>query len=246
MIFNILTLFPYTIRCFLKESILKRAIDNKIISVNIVDIRDFSQNKHGKVDDCPFGGGRGMVICPDPFFRAVESLGRRGHVVALNPMGMVIDQNKVREMSKHDVITFICGHYEAIDHRVIENLADEEVSIGDFILTGGELPACVLIDSITRELKHALGNESSSKEESFDETGLLEYEQYTRPANYRGLKVPEVLLSGNHERIKTWRNKRRLINTIKKRPDLLSRINLSSEYKKLLKEIEEPENERDK
>jgi tRNA (guanine37-N1)-methyltransferase len=242
-IFNILTLFPETVGCFLRESIVGRAIERGIIEVNIVNIRDFSKDKHRKVDDYPFGGGKGMILKPDPIFRAVESLENRGHVIYLTPAGHLFNQTRVRELKKHEIITLICGHYEGIDHRVVEALVDEEISIGDYILTGGEIAAAVIVDSITRELDESLGNRDSRLEESFDSTGLLEFEQYTRPAEYRGLKVPEVLLSGNHEEIRQWRIKRRLLNTMVKRPDLLHGSGLSPEYQKLLQEIREEQDD---
>jgi len=237
IVFNVLTLFPNTIQSFFRESIMKRAIENDIIQINICDIRDYSTDKHKSVDDYPFGGGRGMLLTPDPIFRAVEDIEDRGDVIYVSPMGKPLTQSKVRELSKRKNITIICGHYEGIDNRVIEHLVDEEISIGDYILTCGELAAGVLIDSITRELEDALGNNESKLVESFDSTGLLEYEQYTRPADYRGYKVPEVLLSGNHEEINRWRIKRRLINTLKRRPELLESACLSVEYKNLLNEV---------
>lgn len=237
MIFNILTLFPDTIRCFFRESIVKRAVENEIIQINIYNIRDYSTDKHKRVDDYPFGGGRGMLLTPDPLFRAVESIKNKGQVIYLSPMGACLKQPKVKELSQEKCLTFICGHYEGIDNRVIEHLVDEEISIGDYILTCGEIAAAVLVDSITRELKGSLGNNESKLEESFDETGLLEYEQYTRPDKYRGYGIPEVLLSGNHEEIKKWRMKRRLLNTLERRPDMLDTSSLSAEYKKLLSEV---------
>jgi len=239
MIFNVITTFPSTIKCFLNESIINRAIENNVININIINIRDYSKDKHKKVDDCPFGGGSGMLLTPDPIFRALESIERRGHVVFLSPMGQLLNQNKVRELAKIDTLTLICGHYEGVDQRVVDNLVNEEISIGDYILTGGEIAAAVIIDSITRELKDSLGNNESKLEESFDATGLLEYEQYTRPANYRGYKVPEILISGNHKEIEKWKIKRRLINTFKRRPELLKKSLLKPDYKKILKEIEE-------
>ncbi len=238
MIFNILTLFPDTIRCFFLESIIGRALEKGIVSINVVNIRDYSTERHNKVDDSPFGGGKGMLLTPDPLFRAIESIQKAGRVIYLSPMGYRLNQKKLRELAKLDSLTLICGHYEGIDHRVVECLVDEEISIGDYILTGGEPAACVFIDAITRELEGSLGDDESKLEESFDSSGLLEYEQYTRPAEYRGYRVPDVLLSGNHEEIKKWRMKRRLINTLKRRPDLLHRSLLSQDYIQLLHEIE--------
>jgi tRNA (guanine37-N1)-methyltransferase len=229
MKFHILTLFPETVRCFFRESIVRRAVDKGIIEVDVMDIREYSLDKHKKVDDYPFGGGRGMVMCPDPLFRALESIGERGKAIYLSPAGALLAQAKVRELAKSPVITMICGRYEGIDQRVIDHFVDETISIGDYVLTGGELAAAVLADSVTRELESVLGNSESRMEESFDETGLLEYEQYTRPATYRGRDVPQVLLNGNHAEIERWRLKRRIINTAKVRPDLFARIPLTRE-----------------
>lgn len=249
MIFNILTLFPDMVQSFFRESIIGRAVERGILKINVVNIRDYSTDKHGKVDDAPFGGGRGMLLTPDPLFRSLDSIERRGTVIYLNPMGKRLDQRGVRDLSKLEAVTLICGHYEGIDHRIVEALVDEEVSIGDYILTGGEPAACVLVDSVTRELEGALGADESRTEESFDLTGLLEYEQYTRPASYRGMKVPEVLLSGNHEEIRKWRMKRRLENTIERRMDLLSEglesSALADEYIELLQEIEKEKDNED-
>lgn len=242
MVFNILTIFPNTVQSFFSESIMKRAIEIGIIHINISNIRDYSTDKRKSVDDCPFGGGRGMLLTPGPLFRAIEGVENRGYVIYMSPMGKLLTQSKVRELSKMKNITIICGHYEGIDNRVIEHLVEEEISIGDYILTCGELAAGVLVDSITRELEDALGNNESRLVESFDSTGLLEYEQYTRPAEFRGYKVPEVLLSGNHEEINRWRMKRRLINTLNRRPDLLESACLSVDYKNLLNEVQK-ENE---
>jgi tRNA (guanine37-N1)-methyltransferase len=237
--FNILTLFPDTLSCFLGESILKRSLEAGVIQVSLVDIREFSTDKHGKVDDYPFGGGRGMLLRPDPIFRAIESLEQRGEVIFLTPMGVRLDQAMVRELARMPVLTLLCGHYEGVDHRVVQGLVDREVSLGDFVLTGGEIAAAALVDAVIREHEDALGNRASRLEESFDTTGLLEYEQYTRPAEYRGRKVPEVLLSGNHAAIERWRVKRRLANTLDRRPDVLKKLDLSEDYLALLDEIEQ-------
>ncbi len=237
MIFNILTLFPNTLQCFLQESIVKRAIERGVIQINIHNIRDFTTDKHKSVDDYPFGGGYGMLMRPDPLFRAIESIQEKGRVVCMNPMGTLLHQKKVRTLAGDSHITLICGHYEGIDQRVIAHLVDEEISIGDYVLTCGEIAAAVLVDAVTRELEGTLGNTESKLDESFDSTGLLEYEQYTRPAVFRGYSVPEVLLSGNHEEIKKWRMKRRIINTLKRRPDIFDPSSLSDEYKKILYEV---------
>jgi tRNA (guanine37-N1)-methyltransferase len=237
MIFNILTLFPETIRCFLRESIVKRAAEKRVVRFSVVDIREFSADKHKKVDDCPFGGGTGMILSPDPLFKALECIGERGRTVYLSPAGTLLDQRKVRELARLERLTLVCGHYEGIDQRVVDRFVDEKISIGDYVLTGGEVAAAVLIDSVTREIDETLGNNESKYEESFDSTGLLEYEQYTRPASYRGLEVPAVLLSGNHGEIERWRLKRRLVNTMKARPELFERAELTNEMRDILEEI---------
>ncbi len=243
--FNVLTLFPDVFSCFVRESIVGRSCNRGIIGIYTIDIRTFSRDKHRKVDDYPFGGGRGMLLTPDPLFRALESIEHRGRVIYLTPMGRVYTQAVVKELAKEETITLICGHYEGIDHRVVEKFVDEELSIGDYILTGGEIAAAAVIDSITRELDDSLGNRESALEETFDATGLLEFEQYTRPADYRGMRVPDVLLSGHHAEIEKWKIKRRLVNTLKRRAELLAKVDLPDMYKKILQEIkEERDNER--
>ncbi len=245
LVFNILTLFPDTVSCFFQESIVKRAVERGLIELRVCDIRVFSRDKHQKVDDYPFGGGRGMLMTPDPIFRAVEGLETKGKVIYLSPMGKLLKQSAVRSLAREDCLTLICGHYEGIDHRVVEHLVDEEYSIGDYVMTCGEIAAAVLADAVTREIEGALGNSSSRLEESFDETGLLEYEQYTRPAQYREYEVPKVLLSGNHEEIRKWRMKRRIVNTLEKRPDLMKSADLTDEYKEILRDVaKEKKNER--
>ncbi len=238
-VFHILTLFPDTVGCFFGESIIKRSIERGVVAVELINIRDYSTDRHRKVDDYPFGGGRGMLLMPDPLFRALESIDERGHVIYLNPRGKVLDQPLVRQLAAEPVITLICGHYEGIDERVVDRFVDTEVSIGDYVMTGGEIAAAVLVDAISRELDETLGNNASRLEESFDRTGLLEYDQYTRPSKYRGLKVPDVLLSGDHKRIEEWRMRNRLANTIERRPELLNRSVLNDESRQLLHEIEE-------
>jgi tRNA (guanine37-N1)-methyltransferase len=239
MVFNILTLFPETVRCFLRESMVKRAAEKGVVRFTIVDIRDYSTDKHKKVDDYPFGGGTGMVLVPDPLFRALENLEGRGTTVYLSPAGTLLNQRKVRELARLERVTLVCGHYEGIDQRVVDRFVDERISIGDYVLTGGEVAAAVLVDSVTREIDESLGNNESKIEESFDATGLLEYEQYTRPASYRGYEIPAVLLSGNHAEIERWRLKRRLVNTLKTRPELFSRIILTDEMRDILEEIQD-------
>lgn len=219
MKFDVLTLFPEMFSS-LEQSIIGRAVENEKISVNLINIRDFSTDKHKKVDDTPYGGGAGMVMMPDVVDRAYNSIkDKKAKVIYMSPQGKTLDQKKVEELSKEEHLVILCGHYEGIDQRVIDKIVDEEISIGDYVLTGGELPAMVLIDSVSRYVEGVL-KEESIKEESFSE-GLLEYPQYTRPENFEGVKVPEILLSGNHQEIAKWRKEKSLEITKKKRPDLL-------------------------
>ena len=223
MNFDVLTLFPEMFSS-LNESIIGRAVKNKKININIVNIRDFSENKHKKVDDTPYGGGAGMVMMPDVVYRAYNSLENKENakVIYMSPQGKKLDQKKVLELSKENHLIILCGHYEGIDQRVLDKIVDEEISIGDYVLTGGELPAMVLIDSVSRYVEGVL-KKDSIKEESFSEN-LLEYPQYTRPEVFEGEKVPEVLLSGNHKEIEKWRKEKSLEITKKKRPDLLKEV----------------------
>ena len=219
MKFDVLTLFPEMFET-IKKSIIGRAIENEYISFNTINMRDFSKDKHKKVDDTPYGGGAGMVIKPDIVYDAYMSIEHKeAKTIYLSPQGTVLNQKKVEDLSKEKHLILICGHYEGIDQRVIDEIVDEEISIGDYVLTGGELPAMVLIDSISRYVNGVL-KQHSIEEESFSK-GLLEYPQYTRPEEFRGIKVPEVLLSGHHEKIHKWRQEQSLKNTYKKRPDLL-------------------------
>lgn len=219
MKFDVLTLFPEMFTP-LKESIIGRAVDKNLIEVNFTNIRDFSKDKHKKVDDTPYGGGAGMVIRPDVVYDTYESVKDEcAKVIHMSPKGTVLNQEKVKQLSKEKHLIIICGHYEGIDQRVIDEIVDEEISIGDYVLTGGELPAMVLIDSVSRYVEGVL-NEESTSEESFSD-GLLEYPQYTRPEEFRGKKVPEVLLSGHHENINKWRKEKSLEITKANRPDLL-------------------------
>ena len=219
MRFDVLTLFP-EMYAPLKESIIKRAQENGKIEINIVNIRDFSKDKHQKVDDTPYGGGAGMVIRPDVVYEAYKSLNNdKAKVIYLTPQGKTLNQKKVIELSKEENLILLCGHYEGIDQRVIDEIVDEEISIGDYILTGGELPSMVLIDSISRNIEGVLAKESI-EEESFN-NNLLEYPQYTRPEVFLDRKVPDVLISGHHENINKWREEKRIEITKKKRPDLL-------------------------
>ena len=220
MKFDVLTLFPEMFDN-LKQSIIGRAQEKELIEINTTNIRDFSKNKHKKVDDTPYGGGAGMVLMPDVFYDAYQSVKTdKAKVIYMSPQGKKLDQKKVEDLSKESHLIILCGHYEGIDQRVIDKIVDEEISIGDYVLTGGEIPAMVLIDSVSRYVKGVL-KEDSIKEESFS-NGLLEYPQYTRPEVFEGEKVPEVLLSGNHQNIDKWRKEKSLEITKLKRPDLLN------------------------
>ncbi len=235
MQFDVLTLFPEMFEV-LNESIIGKAREKGLININLVNIRDFSENKHKKVDDTPYGGGAGMVIQPDVVKKAYNSLkAKNAKVIYMSPQGKKLEQSKVEELSKQEHLILLCGHYEGIDQRVIDSIVDEEISIGDYVLTGGELPAMVLIDSVCRYVEGVL-KENSTKEESFSQ-GLLEYPQYTRPEIFEGEKIPEILLSGHHEKIDQWRRKQSLKMTFLKRPDLLEKAKLSDEDKKILEKI---------
>lgn len=239
MKFDVLTLFPEMFEP-LKQSIIKRASERKIIDINLVNIRDFSENKHNKVDDTPYGGGAGMLMKADVVDRAYNSVkSENAKVVYLTPQGKTLNQKIVKNLAKQEHLILLCGHYEGIDQRVLDKIVDEEISIGDYVLTGGELPAMVLIDSVSRYVEGVLSNEST-EEESFS-NGLLEYPQYTRPEVFDNVKVPDVLISGHHENIRKWRRKMSLENTLKKRPDLLENIELTENEKdyieKLKKEV---------
>lgn len=232
MQFDVLTLFPEMFEP-LNKSIIGRAKEKGLININLINIRDFSKNKHKKVDDTPYGGGAGMVMMPDVVYDAYKSLDSKdAKVIYMSPQGQKLNQKKVVELSKEKHIILLCGHYEGIDQRVIDEIVDEEISIGDYVLTGGELPAMIVIDSVSRYIEGVL-KDDSTKEESFSE-GLLEYPQYTRPEVFNGKQVPEVLLSGHHENIDKWRREQSLINTRKKRPDLLENIELSEKDKRIL------------
>lgn len=221
MKFDVLTLFPEMFDT-LNQSIIGRAIEKDLININLVNIRDFSKDKHKNVDDTPYGGGAGMVIRPDVVYDSYNSVKTDGaKVIYMSPQGKVLDQKKVVELSKEKHLILLCGHYEGIDQRVIDEIVDEEISIGDYVLTGGEIPAMVLIDSVSRYVEGVISEDSTS-EESFS-NNLLEYPQYTRPEVFNGVKVPEVLLSGHHENIRKWREEKSLEFTKNKRPDLLKK-----------------------
>ena len=235
MKFNVLTLFPEMFET-LKQSIIGKAEEKKLIEINLINIRDFSKNKHKKVDDTPYGGGAGMVMQADVIYDAYKSIkDLNTKVIYLSPQGKRLDQKKVMELSKEQNLTLLCGHYEGVDQRIIDKIVDEEISIGDYVLTGGELPAMVLIDSISRYIDGVISKDSTT-EESFSQ-GLLEYPQYTRPEIFEDIKVPEILLSGHHGNIEKWRRYESLKNTYMKRPELLKNIKLSEEDLKNLEKI---------
>ena len=221
MKFDVLTLFPEMFEP-IKHSIINRAVEKNVIDINLINIRDFSKDKHNHVDDTPYGGGAGMVMQADVVYDAYNSIEGKENakVIYLTPKGKTLNQNKVRELSKEDHLILLCGHYEGIDQRVLDEIVDEEISVGDYVLTGGELPAMVVVDSVSRYVNGVL-SEGSTNEESFS-NNLLEYPQYTRPENFNGKTVPEVLTSGNHQEIAKWRLEQSLITTYKKRPDLLT------------------------
>ena len=230
---NILTLFPEMFSGFKSESIIGRAVEKEILEINIVNIRDFCYDKHKQADDMPFGGGAGMVMKPEPLLRALETL--EGKVIYTSPQGVRFDQKLAVKLAQEEELTIIAGHYEGIDERVIESRVDMEVSIGDFVLTGGELPAMVMTDCIARLIPGVIKKESYENDSFFN--GLLDYPHYTRPAEYEGMKVPEVLLSGHHKNIELWRMKESLKRTYLRRKDLLEKRKLDKIEKKLLSEI---------
>ena len=231
--FDIITIFPGMFSSVVDESIVGRAVNTGLVEINRIDLRDFTHDRHRSVDDRPYGGGPGMVFKPEPVFDAVEHvLGDVGSTedsgirkMILTPQGRRLDQPMLRELSEESRIVLLCGHYEGFDERIVDGLGFEEVSIGDYVLSGGELPAMVLIDGVVRLLPGALGHPESSAQESF-ENGVLDFPQYTRPPEYRGMKVPEVLLSGNHAEIEQWRHEKALERTRERRGDLLENIEL--------------------
>lgn len=233
---DILTLFPGMFSGPFAESIVKRAVDRNILSIAIHNLRDWGLGKHKVVDDSPFGGGAGMVMKPEPLFEAVEAVRTESNspsapVILLTPQGRVFNQKLAAEMATFDRFILVCGHYEGIDERIREHLVTDEISIGDYVLTGGELAAMVVVDAVVRHLPGVLGSEESAVEDSHTR-GLLEYPQYTRPQNYHGWEVPEVLLSGNHARIARWRREQSILRTFTRRPDLFEKAELSPKERK--------------
>ena len=268
---DILTIFPDFFRGPLDYGIVRRARETGLVEIGIHDLREFTKDKHRTVDDRPFGGGEGMVLKPEPIFECLESFGEvaarearlragvKQSVILLSAQGRRLDQGLVAELSALDRIVLICGRYEGVDERISEHLADREVSIGDYVLSGGELGAAVIMDTVTRLIPGAVGNQNSTRQESFTEEvfmgesgrgngdngpsstcvsgGLLDYPHYTRPADFRGMAVPEVLLNGNHEQIRNWRRKTALAKTLRNRPDLLERVTLTAEDNELLANV---------
>jgi tRNA (guanine37-N1)-methyltransferase len=274
---DILTIFPDFFRGPLDYGIVRRARETGLVEISIHDLRVFTKDKHRTVDDRPFGGGEGMVLKPEPIFECLESLGdvatremrlsagAKQSVILLSAQGRRLDQALAAELSALDRVVLICGRYEGVDERISEHLADREVSIGDYVLSGGELGAAVIVDTVTRLIPGAVGNQNSTRQESFTESvfepvsddagraneapsstcgsaGLLDYPHYTRPAEFRGMAVPEVLVNGNHEQIRNWRRKTALAKTLRNRPDLLERVRLTAEDEEVLDEIKRDQN----
>lgn len=240
MNYHILTLFPDMVLQGLNTSVIGRAMEKGVITVNAMNIRDYSGNKHNQVDDYPYGGGAGMVMQPGPVCDAYEALcrnlGKRPRVLYMTPQGRVFSQKIAQELAGEEDLVFLCGHYEGIDERALSLIVTDYLSVGDYVLTGGELPAMVMIDCISRLVPGVLSNDESALIESFSDN-LLEYPQYTRPEIYEGLRVPEVLLSGHHKNIDTWRRQEAIRRTLERRPDLLEQALLSKKEQEFLKEI---------
>lgn len=239
---NIITLFPDMFQGIFAESILHRAIRRGLIEVRIIHLRPYGIGKHRVVDDTPYGGGGGMILKPEPIARALEDLPDKGHVVLTTPRGRLFRHTDAARLSAFDTLTIICGHYEGVDERVSELFVDEELSIGDYVLTGGELAAMVVVDAVARLIPGVLGNSESARADSFA-AGLLEYPQYTRPQKYRGWEVPEVLVNGNHREIENWRRRQSLLRTWRRRPELLAGAELSEADRTFLRELEAAEKE---
>ena len=245
MKFDVFTLLPEVFIPYLDSSILKRASERGLINVNVVNIRDHTHDKHHVTDDTPYGGGGGMVMKPEPVFEAVESVmgqnpvqttGQLAPIILLTPQGRVFTQRVAEELSQHERIALICGRYEGVDERIREHLVTDEISVGDYVLTGGELPAMILIDAVSRLIPGVLGDPTGAEDDSHS-MGLLEYPHYTKPAEFRGWKVPEVLQSGNHAKIDKWRRQQSLLRTFNKRPDILEKAKLTKEDMEFLKTV---------
>lgn len=241
---DILTLFPAMCEAVLSESIIGRARANGFVQIVCHDIRDFTTDKHRHVDDYPYGGGSGMVMKPQPIYDCFEAvckeIGARPHLIYLSAQGQVFNQQEAVRLSDYEYLALLCGHYEGVDERIIEEIVDEEISIGDFVLTGGELPALVVADAVTRILPGVLKSEESFREESHF-SGLLEYPQYTRPPEFMGREVPEILLNGHHAKIEAWRREQSLLRTKQKRPDMFAKLELTEQDKAALKKSDSGE-----
>lgn len=235
---HVLSLFPDMFSGVFGASILKKAQEKDAVKLEVTDIRTFSGNKHNQVDDYPYGGGAGMVLKPEPMFSAVEAIcaGKQPRIILMCPQGERFTQKKAEELSQEKELVFLCGHYEGYDERIRQHLVTDEISIGDFVLTGGELGAMTVIDSVVRLLPGVLGQEDSHIQDSFS-TGLLEHPHYTRPAEFRGMRVPDVLLSGNHAKIEQWREEQSLKRTFERRPDLLDHYHLTDKQKLYLEKL---------
>ena len=236
---EVFSLFPGMFEGVFNASIMKKAQEKGAVTFNVTDFRAYSENKHSQVDDYPYGGGAGMVLKPEPLFNAVESLqtsGKAPRVILMCPQGERLTQKKAEELAQEENLVFLCGHYEGYDERIREHLVTDEISIGDFVLTGGELPAMTVIDAVVRLLPGVLGQQDSHIQDSFS-TGLLEHPHYTRPADFRGYKVPDVLLSGNHAKIDQWREEQSFKRTLQRRPDLLEALQLTPAQQKILEKI---------
>lgn len=242
--FDVLTLFPDMFRAVLGDSIINRAAEKGLIELNFIDIRNFTKNKHRKVDDYPYSGGGGMLMTPQPVYDAYMSIAKdldyKPYTIYMSPQGKVFNQSTAVDLSKLNHIVILCGHYEGIDQRVLDMIVDAEISIGDFVLTGGEIPAMAVIDSVSRMIPGVLANENSYSDESHF-SGLLEYPQYTRPEEFMGVKIPDVLISGHHANINRWKRQEALRNTLLKRPDMLEKAELSKEDIKFLEDLKRDE-----
>ena len=241
MQFDVFTLFPEIFPTYLKSSILQRASQRGLIDVRVHNIRTYTHDRHHTTDDVPYGGGGGMVLKPEPVFEAVESISGQGAgspIILLTPQGRVFNQSIALELSRHEKIALICGRYEGVDERIRGHLVTDEISIGDYVLTGGELPALILMDAVARLLPGVLGDPDGATDDSHA-SGLLEYPHYTRPPEYRGESVPEILLSGDHAKIAKWRREQSLLRTLERRPDLLEKADLSEDDRKYLSELKD-------
>ena len=249
MNYHILTLFPDMVMDGLNTSIIGRAVQKELLSIEAINIRDYTKEKHGHVDDAPYGGGAGMVMQPAPVCDAYEALcrrlGKRPRVLYMTPQGNVFNQKIAMELAKEEDLVFLCGHYEGIDERALELIVTDYLSVGDYVLTGGELPAMVMIDCISRLVPGVLNNETSAEIESFHDN-LLEYPQYTRPEVYEGMQVPPVLLSGHHKNIETWRRQESIKRTLERRPDLLAQANLTKKEQEYLKKLQKEQGSAEK